>query len=104
MDQKLLAAALMFGTAGVAQAQDSGQTSFFAPSAPANTVEFQLSADQQSLRDRSMNDKFQVLIGDREVELALTLECQAGSSAWLGLARPTRSCGYIMFGSYLRSG
>ena len=71
---------LAAAVAGGVQAQES------------TTVNFKLSADQQSLRDPSKLDEFKITLADREVMTELTVSCQAGSSRLGGLLRSDEKC------------
>jgi hypothetical protein len=65
---------------GSAQAQESA------------TVDFKLTANQQSLRDPSKLDEFQIALADREILTQLTVSCQAGSAKFGGLVRSDEKC------------
>ena len=51
--------------------------------ADANVVNFTLKADQQSLRDPSRQDLFNVGLTDAKVESELSIKCQAGHTGWI---------------------
>lgn len=46
----------------------------------ADTLNFSMKASQQSLRDDSAKDKFDVLVSDKQVETSLKISCQAAKS------------------------
>lgn len=70
----------------------SAEESYFTQAAPAATVEFSLTANQQSIRDPAQNDVFSIRLADRQVETDFTVTCQAGKSAWGGLVRKDEAC------------
>lgn len=72
------------------------------PAFAAETVNFMMKADQQSLRDESRKDLFAVGIADRQIETALKLECQAGRTGWI--KRSDESCSLAGNGAVLNAG
>ena len=54
-----------------------------AVAADAIVVNFTMKADQQSLRDPTRQDLFNVGLTDSKVESALTIKCQAGHTGWI---------------------
>ena len=76
-------------------------STFPTQAAPANTVEFSLTVNQQSLRNPSKTDEFTVTLSDRQVVTDFAVKCQAGKSAWGGLVRKDEACEVTGKGSVL---
>jgi hypothetical protein len=68
------------------------ESSYLSQAAPAATVDFSLTANQQSLRDPAKTDMFTITLSDRQVMTDFTVTCQAGKSAWGGLVRKDEAC------------
>ncbi len=56
------------------------------------TADITLTVNQPSLFDSDQHDRFTGTIDDASGRTALTIECSAGSSAWLGLSRVDEAC------------